>query len=458
MGVLRDLFIRIKGDNSGANKAIDETKGKVGGLGAGVKGMTAAFAAAAAAGAAAFAAIITVAKNTDFGLEAINKTLSVTKQLLNDLVLNKSVSFGNLKEAARISGEQSKINEDNAEEAYRTKRMQSELNKLIVEASDQTLTHSQRLALLTKAMEKEKELKAFLLKDARKELQVAKEAYDLNKFGTKEREAFWAAMSKVAEIQGMDSKRLMSQYTGELVAQKKYVEDLADAFTEVAQSIEEVKKAWGNGIIAQTSNLTTGTVGSKAGNKLAGGPQTYAGSQMVANAMGDQAEIDAANTQMMIASEKFQEDWSAAWQDTIGNVVNTLEEGFIGAFQALGEGSLDGLGKNMLGAMGNLVADLGKMLVALGTTWLTALNLIQAPTLTNAIAAIAAGGVAMAIGGMMIGASKRAGDAMESGNYSSSGGGYSGGQSGVNQMKIVFEGKIKGKDIYFTQQRYLEEN
>ena len=73
-----------------------------------------------------------------------------------------------------------------------------------------------------------------------------------------------------------------------------------------------------------------------------------------------------------------------------------------------------------------------------------------------AIAAIAAGGAAMAIGGLMMGAAKRGGESLGSG---ASGGGYSSGQanSPLSNLKIQFEGKLKGRDIYISGVRYVEE-
>ena len=62
--------------------------------------------------------------------------------------------------------------------------------------------------------EKEKELKAFLLTEARKDLQIAYDHWKINIGNVDAKNEYYKAAKKVVEIEGMDSKRLMSQYTG----------------------------------------------------------------------------------------------------------------------------------------------------------------------------------------------------------------------------------------------------
>jgi len=459
---LRDLFVRIKGDNTGAKKALKETEQDVKGLSGKMGDLKGTFMAAAAAGAAAFAVLINWAKDTDFGLQAINKTLAVGKQLLTDLMLRQG---SHLKEAAKIADRQSKINQDDIREGYIVKTMQSELAQLITASADQTKSHAEKQEILNKAIEKEKELKAFLLADAKEELAVAWDNWRLNLQSIDAKKKYYEIAGRIRDIEGSDSRRLQSQFTAELVAQKKRAEELVDAFTEIPPTLDEIKKKAG-----EITKIMTGEIGATPGasvfapktpfsltnnkGKLAGAPVQYAGTSAVALQMAADLQ-DALNSDaVMQASEAFAKDWQKTWEGVIKEVTNFLADSFISVFEGLGEGNMEGLGKNMLGSMGRLVADLGKMLVALGLTWLKALELIKVPTIHSAIAAIAAGGAAMAIGGLMVGASKKASESMQTGSGASSSG-----QGSINlqNIKIQFNGKLKGKDIYFSGMRYVEE-
>ena len=145
------------------------------------------------------------------------------------------------------------------------------------------------------------------------------------------------------------------------------------------------------------------------------------------------------------------EEWENAWEDSIKAVISFMADAFGEVFERIGEGSMKGLGSQLLGSFGQLISDFGKMLVTLGTMWLLALTLMTIPTIPTALAAIAIGAGAIALGGLMKGASKRMAENLERGGS----GGYSPQANQVSSVNV--QGVIKGKDIYLSSQRYSGE-
>ena len=137
-------------------------------------------------------------------------------------------------------------------------------------------------------------------------------------------------------------------------------------------------------------------------------------------------------------------------------VADLMANTFTDLFEHIGSGSMEGFGNDLLKNFGSLVSQLGKMLVALGTTMFFAQTLLQTPSVPTAIAAIAAGGAAMAIGGAMMGAANRGANSLSGGG--SGGGNYSGNSSGTQTIKVEVQGRISGKDIALAASRYGEDN
>ncbi len=150
------------------------------------------------------------------------------------------------------------------------------------------------------------------------------------------------------------------------------------------------------------------------------------------------------------------EKWQQSWQEAIMMVTNFMSDEFTKVFESIGSGSFEGFGDDLLKSFGNLVSNLGKLLVAMGTTMLYAKLLAKAPTIPTAIAAIAAGAAAMAIGGLITGMASRGSESLGSGG--GSGGGTSGNYgSSTQSLKIIVEGVTRGRDIYWSNRRYEEE-
>lgn len=173
------------------------------------------------------------------------------------------------------------------------------------------------------------------------------------------------------------------------------------------------------------------------------------------------AEIEA---KVMIGGEVFnmselsniQKQWVESWQKAANEVASFIAEAFIGVFEAIGKGSFKGLGENLLKGFGQLLSSLGKLLVSMGLTMLLALTLMKTPSIPTAIAAIAAGAAAMAIGGLIMGAASKGSENLAGG----SGGGSSTGMARANSgnLKVIVEGKISGKDIVLVGKRWVDSN
>jgi len=227
---------------------------------------------------------------------------------------------------------------------------------------------------------------------------------------------------------------------------REYVKDLGaynNAIAEGDQAIYRLTKAL-TGLEDKLSDI----------KKIAGpsiAPIAHLGIPQIGSAPG--AEDILAPGPKMPSAKDYTDEWENTWNDAIQNVTDFMSEAFIGVFERIGSGSFAGFGKELLQNFGQLISQLGKMLMSLGTTMLLALTLLKVPTIPTAIAAIAAGAAAMAIGGLMMGAASRGGAAMSGGGSS---GGYSPNMSPQN-MKVIVEGKIMGKDIYISNKRYINE-
>lgn len=153
-------------------------------------------------------------------------------------------------------------------------------------------------------------------------------------------------------------------------------------------------------------------------------------------------------------SSAYQEQWVQSWKDAVQEVTSLISDAFINLWESIGKGSFQGFGDQLLQNFGQFIANFGKMLVSMGTSMLLALTLMKTPSIPTAIAAIAAGAAAMAVGGVMMGMASR-----QSGNLNSSSGG-GGGSTGMTaqQIKVIVEGRIRGKDIVIASRRYEEAN
>jgi hypothetical protein len=147
-----------------------------------------------------------------------------------------------------------------------------------------------------------------------------------------------------------------------------------------------------------------------------------------------------------------QQAWVDSWKQATDEVTSLISDAFIGLWESIGSGSFEGFGDELLSSFGRFIASFGKMLVAMGSSMLLALTLMKVPSIPTALAAIAAGGVAMAIGGLMMGMANKQANNMTGGSSGSSS------YSGQSSQRIIVEGRIRGKDIWITNRRYAEDN
>lgn len=228
----------------------------------------------------------------------------------------------------------------------------------------------------------------------------------------------------------------------EEIADKSTVKSVSDLVAEIKKAAEEserMAKAWE--IIHEEIS------GSK------GGPKAVPTGQITIPQLGPTpgaADILSPGPKMPDA-EDYTAEWENTWNDAIKGVTDFMSEAFIDVFAKIGEGSFADFGKNLLTSFGNLLANLGKMLVSLGTTMLLALTLLKAPTIPTAIAAIAAGAAAMAIGGLIMGAAK-AGEKTITAGATSASANYNNMPQQTN-LNINLRGSISGKDIALSLRR-----
>lgn len=186
---------------------------------------------------------------------------------------------------------------------------------------------------------------------------------------------------------------------------------------------------------------------------LAGAPVN--GVQSTANAMAAAWQIFNDEAQRMAIHDKAAEAWKESWKQATDEVTSMISDAFIGLWESIGKGSFEGFGDALLKNFGSFIASFGKMLVAMGTSMLLALTLMKTPTIPTALAAIAVGAAAMAIGGLMTGMASKQASNMGGGSGNSGG---SSSSAGMQTIKVIVEGKIKGKDIQIINRRYLEDN
>ncbi len=119
--------------------------------------------------------------------------------------------------------------------------------------------------------------------------------------------------------------------------------------------------------------------------------------------------------------------------------------------QAFGGGNLKEIGKSLLLSLANFLSQFGKLLIMAGIGMEA---FIKSTATMNPILAITAGTAMLIAAGLIRGALSGAGKSVASG--AGGGGGYAG--SSMQNIKVIVEGKISGKDIVIASRRYMEGN
>lgn len=192
---------------------------------------------------------------------------------------------------------------------------------------------------------------------------------------------------------------------------------------------------------ADTVGLTHNFInGISETQKLAGAPNITPdakGKQMIAEANADLRDMVSEMEEILTSGRDMAIDLG-------GQIVEGLME-------AMSGGDTDEIGKSLLSSFANFLSQFGKMLLVAG---LGIEAFVKSTATLNAPLAIAAGIAMMAAAGAVRGIIGGASKQVASGG---SGGGHSSSAS-MKDLKIQIEGKLKGKDIYWSTVRYVEDN
>lgn len=148
------------------------------------------------------------------------------------------------------------------------------------------------------------------------------------------------------------------------------------------------------------------------------------------------------------------DNWQATIDNAKWNIIDSATELVEGLFAAMSGGDWSEFGKNMLMGFANFLSMLGKLLIAFAAAESGFLAASSNPLAWPV--ALAAGIAAVAAAGIIKGVIGSGAKAMTVGG---TGGGYGGGggQASAGQMKVVIEGKLVGRDIYWSNRRYEDE-
>jgi len=199
-------------------------------------------------------------------------------------------------------------------------------------------------------------------------------------------------------------------------------------------------------IAALNNQFVSGQIAGAGGNQLRGfgGMSQAAINAAVATKMAAEKQEEANQ-----AEEKALNDLNniiSNANDAIASLGAQLVEG-IG--EALAGGNVKDIGKQLLSSLAGFLSHFGEMLLATGLG-IKAFN--EATKTLNAPMAIAAGIAMMLAAGAVRGMLSNASSSVGGGG----GGGYA--NASMSPVKVIVEGKIKGKDIYIAHRRYVEDN
>jgi len=147
-------------------------------------------------------------------------------------------------------------------------------------------------------------------------------------------------------------------------------------------------------------------------------------------------------------------DWSQLLADMTMNAVSAIEDLVTTAFEAIGSGNYDDIGKNLLIGFADFLNQLGKLLIAFGIAESGFMQSIALGPVGWGVA-IAAGTAAIAAAAAIKGAIGSAAESVSGGG--GYGGSYKGSTSGSAQPltnAIQVEGILKGSDIVISSRRY----
>jgi len=145
--------------------------------------------------------------------------------------------------------------------------------------------------------------------------------------------------------------------------------------------------------------------------------------------------------------EKLFQDGKKALVDLAMDTVQNL-------FAAMSSGNWGDFGKSLLEGIADFLSMMGKLLISYAMASMAFMKTLQNPAMWPV--ALAAGISMIAIAGLIKGAISKGSQSYSSGAMSTGGGASMG--ATTQNLKVIVEGKIQGKDIYISSRRYADSN
>jgi hypothetical protein len=185
--------------------------------------------------AAGFAVMVSWAKKTEFGADAMNISLGVSKQLFTDLMMQQQLHFGAaIKLAERENDLRAGARNDLVHEAM----LRREIRKYRLEAIDNEKTLAQKIESQKKALEKTNELEEYHKRSLLDQYNLVEDQLKINQGNTKLLDLRATLVAEIANTDNSESLRDNQKLNSLIAEQAKNAYDLVQAFTEVPKKIE----------------------------------------------------------------------------------------------------------------------------------------------------------------------------------------------------------------------------
>lgn len=230
MGFLRDLTVRIKGDNKDLKKKLDESKQDVEVFGTTIKKAGAAFGAFITGAVAVAGAMVMWFKQTAAGVDMMNTGLAVTKQLMNDLMYHQK---SNIKEAISIAKEENAIRIQNRKDLLENSLVERDIRRLRLDSIDINKSLAEQIKAATTAIEKTKELEEKKKALLYQELDIVQRKIKIDGASEKLQEQLYQIMSEIVKLDNTESLRMVGAKNALIQEQIQRTKELVDAFAPV---------------------------------------------------------------------------------------------------------------------------------------------------------------------------------------------------------------------------------
>lgn len=282
-------------DNSEFKKGLKESETSIGGFKTNLLGMASGIAIATGA----LKILGDYFKSTDQGARLMNTGLRIAKQAIADLASTTKLNLANLILAGKYAKEENNIREGNRVDLVKEAELQRDLNKLRLEAADQTKTDTQRITLLNDALKKHNELIDYKIADTKEELLNIQKKLSLDINNTKwldEEAKIKAELINLDAERYSEARRMESTVTGLIATETERIKDLAKAQREALARLKEANALGVVGGFTPKSFYDAMRVPIKGGglarggSDLAGGPEAVSPVNKMTEALQLQSE------------------------------------------------------------------------------------------------------------------------------------------------------------------------